>query len=372
MPIEIYNGGSGGGGTVSEIISSDGTLTVLNSTGPTVDILAPVQLPNGTFINDFVQWDGTQWINQASPPSVQLCNGAVSGNNGIAIGEYASNGTGFAGISIGTDCGNALQGSNSICIGTSAGLNGQGVDCTAIGHLSQNTYASFNATAMGSRAGNQNQGISSSAFGTLSGSINQGDNSIALGMKAGYTGQGIECIAIGYEGGQINQPDNSFFIGTTCIRDAVSATGTAKNLQYDTGTGEIYTNDNVVIPSNYQMTTPVNVNQNSDHTYTASEWLSGIITRDTNTDVDDTTPTATSIISLIPSAVVGLTFTTEIYNTSTKEIKEHLAGVGITFIHLSSTDLKLKKDEMRIFRCVITSISPDLIDIYSSRTHMNG
>jgi len=135
---------------------------------------------------------------------------------------------------------------------------------------------------------------------------------------------------------------------------------------------DVLTTSSSVTSSNYQMTTPVIVNQNSNHTYTAAEWLSGIIMRNTSSDVEDTLPTASSIIALIPSAVVGLTFTTQIYNISNKEVQKHYDGVGMNTVHLTTTEMKLKKDDVRTFRCVIASISPDNIDVYSPRTDMTG
>ncbi len=65
--------------------------------------------------------------------------------------------------------------------------------------------------------------------------------------------------------------------------------------------------------------------------------------------------------------------TVKIYNISNKEIKKLKNNIGCTFIlPTSETDRKIKKDNARTIHCVIVSISPDTIEMYTDRASING
>ena len=82
-----------------------------------------------------------------------------------------------------------------------------------------------------------------------------------------------------------------------------------------------------------------------------------------------------TLIASGPSTVFGISGNNGdhlVYNTSNKEVKRIYDGAGMNTIHLSTSEMKIKKDDQRVFRCVITSISPDTIDVYSYRNDMTG
>jgi len=324
--------------------------------------------------------------------------GTESGNvsqadNAIAIGKLSGkDGQKADSIAIGVLAGEISQSSNGIAIGQEAGKTSQTDRAIAIGQNSGWDTQGLNSIGIGFNAGNDNQGNDSIAIGTdsgkttqsadalavgySSGGLNQGTKSVAVGYQAGEINQGLECIALGYQAGATLQPNNSFFVGTTNVRDVsvVAPTG-GKNLAFDPASGEIYTSSLNEGTASYKMVSPVTISLNADYTYLASDFLSGIILRDSSpNDVDDTTPDASAIISAITFPLIDMSFDVTIYNISNKEVKEINPGVGVTFIVPTGvTDWKIKKDEARTVTVVITSYNPGgTVDMYSTRHHTKG
>jgi len=361
----------------------------------TYDISITGAIPSvGTCQHDYLHWDvgSSEWISGGSEIAIGCDSGIGQQNFAISIGDGAGgSGQKSNSIAIGKNCGILNQSSSSCAIGFNSASNNQGTKACSYGvdsgfddqgshsccygNGSGNSNLGLNACAYGKDSGRTDAGEDSCSYGRDSGGFNLGARSTAYGTESALANCGVECISLGYQAGNVvgGQPSNSFHIGTTNIRDSIVA-GTAKNLQYDSSTGEIYTD---VLPSSssFKIVSPVTISLNADYTYLASDFLSGIILRNpASNDVDDETPDASSIIAAITSPQLNLSFEVTIYNISNKEVKEINPGAGVTFIVPTGvTDWKIKKDEARTVTVVITALNPGgTVDMYSTRHHQNG
>jgi hypothetical protein len=146
-----------------------------------------------------------------------LAGNQRQGQNSIAIGTQALAGS----LS-------QLGGSNTIAIGATAGLFGQGARAIAIGDAAAGDGSSRqgqDAIAIGANAGRTNQGINAIAIGNYAGSLagNQAADSIILYAR-GVTGGGLGCTGPGFYVQPLTE----------------QAAGTPQNgMYYDTDTREI-------------------------------------------------------------------------------------------------------------------------------------
>jgi len=177
---------------------------------------------SGTNATQYAVWNGSAW--------------AVEGQDSIRLGSYAGDqGMGSRSIAIGYNAGNVNLPTTSIAIGFQAGESrGSGLSQTvAIGYQAGQTNQSSTCLAFGSYAGrlnqrdggmafgsyagNDTQGYNATAVGSSSGQIRQGDYGVALGYGAGAGGQGISAIAIGTQSGNIGQNSGVQAAGSIAI-----------------------------------------------------------------------------------------------------------------------------------------------------------
>lgn len=116
----------------------------------------------------------------------------------------------------------------------------------------------------------------------------------------------------------------------------------------------------------FEYTTVSLITADTDRTYTAAEVLSGYIKRNTDgKDVDDTLPSATSIVSAISDAKIGTSFKCYLENNtgpSNKKIKL-LNGTG-TIISGDDTTLERRKTWLLLFVCDNVSPGTEAVTVY--------
>ena len=158
--------------------SGTGSLTYSNSSG--VFTYTPPVLLTASSTDTFSNKSGaiSQWTNDTGYAVVSVANTFTAANT--FTGGLKSEGAGTDTVRIGTDAGLTSQANTSIAIGKDAGKSGQKTGALAIGNT----------------AGFSNQGIKSSALGLQAGKTNQGEFSIAIGTSAGKTNQGDKGVII--------------------------------------------------------------------------------------------------------------------------------------------------------------------------------
>jgi len=158
--------------------SGTGSLTYSNSSG--VFTYTPPVLLTASSTDTFTNKSGaiSQWTNDTGYAVVSVANTFTAANT--FTGGLKSEGAGTDSVRIGTDAGLTSQANTSIAIGKESGKSGQ----------------KTGALAIGNNAGFSNQGQKSFALGLQAGKTDQGNFSIAIGNSAGKTSQGDKGVII--------------------------------------------------------------------------------------------------------------------------------------------------------------------------------
>jgi hypothetical protein len=185
---------------------------------------------SGVSLSDFNDLSGEVYSRLDSDTIKIGTNAGLTNQNqyAIAIGSGAgSTNQKFNSIAIGRDAGNSFQSNSAIAIGNSAGNTSQYAYAIAIGYGAGSDRQFSSAISIGYDAGNMTQKGSAIAIGASAGYYGQDINSIAIGGDAAKWSQICNSIAIGVKAGYSNQNSNSIGIGYLAAYDGQSNTAIA-------------------------------------------------------------------------------------------------------------------------------------------------
>lgn len=165
--------------------------------------------------------------------TLKIGTGAGIANQGdfaVAIGDNSGNtNQGQGAVSIGSYSGFKNQESATVSVGTNAGSTHQKSGSVAMGWCSGESEQGCMSVAVGSKAGRENQGDGAISVGTISGYKSQGDFAVAMGVaagfidqhqyavslgnRAGYDMQGVGSVSVGHQAGEEHQGKFAVAIG---------------------------------------------------------------------------------------------------------------------------------------------------------------
>ena len=216
--------------TMGNAILRDGSIAYIGNQSFGGNNITNVALINGAVISS--SGLATRFLNETGVYSAPAFIGGSITDNQVAFGSSVANeiegSSGFTfdsnnltipgqlltptEIHIGSAVATA-QGTDSVGIGTGAGLTNQGVGATALGSRAGETSQGASGIAIGIVAGKNTQGADGIAIGRQAGEELQSLGSIAIGAFSGFMSQGVKAVAVGFKAGETTQADSCIAIG---------------------------------------------------------------------------------------------------------------------------------------------------------------
>lgn len=242
-------------GTINGDLKVNGDIDMGGNTISNVNISGSSVLPNKTtaerlalanVVGEQVYDTDTSlpYTNNGSGWQQTIVTESVPGTNSIAIGTNAGlTSQSVNAVAIGIDAGNNTQGPESVAIGRTAGRTTQGVRSVSIGASAGDDNQGSGSVAVGAFAGQTSQGQTSVSIGQFAGWSNQGDTATAVGPSAGRISQGERCLAVGAFAGAINQGVDAVAIGTNAGNNAQGTNAVA----IGRGAGQVSQHNNSIV-----------------------------------------------------------------------------------------------------------------------------